>query len=229
MSINQSGFCKKHSTITAVLKVLNDLVRSLDGKHHRACLFIDLTTAFDTVNHNILLDRLRSVGLSDNVVSWFNTYLKGRTQCVQVDGIKSDLLGVGKGDPQGSVLGPLLFIIYINCLDVNIDKARFHFYADDTVIYCSAPTKQQALVDLQSTFDIIQARFFTLKLVLNVEKTKFMWLSNSRNSLDGSVVLRTLQGKLIALVSEYKYLGIIIDDKLRFDSYINYLRLKLKK
>ncbi len=70
---------------------------------------------------------------------------------------------------------------------------------------------------------------FTLKLVLNVEKTKFMWLSNSRNSLDGSVVLRTLQGKLIALVSEYKYLGIIIDDKLRFDSYMNYLRLKLKK
>ncbi len=87
-------------------------------------------------------------------------------------------------------------------------------------IYCSAPTKQQALVDLQS---IIQARFFTLKLVLNVEKTKFMWLSNSRNSLDGSVV------KSSSLVSAYKYLGIIIDDKLRFDSYMNYLRLKLKK
>ncbi len=135
------------------------------------------------MNHNILLDRLRSVGLSDNVVSWFtftftfmhladafiqsdlqlhsgytfslvymfNTYLKGRTQCVQVDGIKSDLLGVGTGVPQGSVLGPLLFIIYINCLDVNIDNTRFHFYANDTVIYCSAPTKQQALVDLQST------------------------------------------------------------------------------
>ncbi len=87
-------------------------------------------------------------------------------------------------------------------------------------IYCSAPTKQQALVDLQS---IIQARFFTLKLVLNVEKTTFMWLSNSRNSLDGSVV------KSSSLVSEYKYLGIIIDDKLRFDSYINYLRFKVEE
>ncbi len=135
-----SGFCKKHSTIKAVLKVLNYLVRSLDGIHHCACLFIDLTKAFDTVNHNILLDRLRSVGLSDSVVSWFNTYLKGRTQCVQVEGIKSDLLGV----PQGSVLGPLLFIIYIyiNCLNVNIVNARFHFYANDTchLLFCSYKT-----------------------------------------------------------------------------------------
>ncbi len=137
------------------------------------------------------------------------------------------LIGSGYGSPPRICIGAI--IIYINRLDVNIDNARFHFYADDTVIYCSAPTKQQALGDLQSAFDIIQARFFTLKLVLNVEKTKFMWLSNSRNSLDGSVVLRTLQGKLIALVSEYKYLGIIIDDTLRFNSYINYLRLKLKK
>ncbi len=97
------------------------------------------------------------------------------------------LIGSGHGSPPRICIGAI--IIYINCLDVNIDNARFHFYADDTVIYCSAPTKQQALGDLQSAFDIIQARFFTLKLVLNVEKTKFMWLSNSRNSLDGFVVL----------------------------------------
>ncbi len=119
-------------------------------------------------------------------------------------------IGSGYGSSPRICIGAIIiYYIYINSLDVNIDNARFHFYADDTVIYCSAPTKQQALVDLQSVFDIIQARFFfTLKLVLNVEKTKCMWLSNSRNSLDGSVVLRTLQGKLIALVSEYKYLGI---------------------
>ncbi len=83
-----------------------------------------------------------------------------------------------------------IIIYYINCLDVNINNARFHFYADDTVIYSSAPSQQQALGHVKSAFDIIQARFFTLKLVLNVEKTKFMWLSNSRNSLDSSVVLK---------------------------------------
>ncbi len=100
------------------------------------------------MDHEILLNRLRCVGLSENVVLWFNAYLKGRTQCVQVEGCKSDSLDVVKGVLQGSVLGPLLFTIYINCLD----KASFHFYADDTVIYCSAPTKQEALSDLQTGF-----------------------------------------------------------------------------
>ncbi len=76
------------------------------------------------------------------------------------------------------MLGPLLFSIYINCLDFNIDKARFHFYADDTIVYCSAPSKQQSVTALQSVFDIIQNRFRALKLVLNVEKTKCMLFSN---------------------------------------------------
>ncbi len=184
LSSNQSGFCKGHSTTTATLKVLNDIVESLDNKQHCVCLFIDLSKAFDTVDHNILLDRLRWVGLSEHVMLWFTAYLKGRNQCVQVEGVRSDLLEVVKGVPQGSVLGPLLFSIYINCLDFNIDKARFHLYADDTIVYCSAPSKQQSVTALQSVFDIIQNRFCALKLVLNVEKTKCMLFSNFRTSLE---------------------------------------------
>ncbi len=119
------------------MKVLNDLLGSLDEKRHCACLFIDLTKACDTVDHEILLNRLSCVGLSDNAVLSLNAYLKGRTQCVQVEGCKSELLDVVKGVPQGSVLGPL-FTIYINCVDVNIDKASFHFYTDDTVLlFCT--------------------------------------------------------------------------------------------
>ncbi len=127
------------------------------------------------------------------------------------------------------MLGPLLFSIYINCLDFNIDNARFHFYADYTIVYCSAPSKQQSVTALQSVFDIIQNRFRALKLVLNVEKTKCMLFSNSRTSLENSIVLQTSQGSQVTSVSEYKYLGIIIDNKLRFSSHIKYLSKKLKK
>ncbi len=83
--------------------------------------------------------------------------------------------------------------------------------------------------DLQTVFDIIQARFYTLKLVLHVEKMKFMLLSNSRYTSDSSIVLRTLQGNLMTLVSEYKYLGIIIDNTIIFSSHINYLKQKLRQ
>ncbi len=93
-------------------------------------------------------------------------------------------------------------------------------YADDTIVYCSAPSKQQSVTALKSVFDIIQNRFCALKLVLNVEKTKCMLFSNSRTSLENSIVLQTSQGSQVTSVSEYKYLGIIIDNKLRFGSHI---------
>jgi len=114
-------------------------------------------------------------------------------------------------------------------LDFNIENTRFHFYADDTIIYCSDPSEQQSVAFLQSAFDIIQNRFCALKLVVNEKKTKCMLFSNSKISTENSISLLTLQGNLITSVSEYKYLGIIIDNTLRFGSHINYLRQNLKK
>lgn len=115
------------------MKVLNDIVSLIDNSDFCASLFIDLSKAFDTVDHEILLHRLKSVGLSSNVIIWFKSYLSGRTHCVQTEGKLSDSLVIVKVVPQGSVLGPLLFTIYINSLDY------------DSVMSCSASSGQQAL------------------------------------------------------------------------------------
>ncbi len=127
----QSGFRKKHSTSTAIIKVLNDLMVSLDNKDHSAALFIDLSKAFDFVDHEILKQRLLGVGLSVNTVGWFVNYLSDRSQCINIEGITSSTRNVKIGVPQGSVLGPLLFILYINNIGNNFAHSSFHLYADD--------------------------------------------------------------------------------------------------
>lgn len=224
----QSGFRKKHSTTTAALKVVNDFIDFLDKKQHCAALFIDLSKAFDTVDHAILKQRLLSVGLSEQTVCWFENYLSGRSQCVQADGLTSSPLSISKGVPQGSVLGPLLFILYINNLDQNVSNANFHFYADDTVIYCSASTPNQALCQLQLAFDTVQRTLFDLKLVLNDDKTKLMLFSNAKSMSRNLLPITTSQGSEIESVSQFKYLGILIDDSLSFKPHIQHLVKKIK-
>lgn len=231
MSDFQSGFRKQHSTTKAALKVLNDFIESVDNKEHCAALFIDLSKAFDTVDHTILIQRLMDIGLSKHTIGWFNNYLSNRTQCVQAEGFISGSLNVTKGVPQWSVLGPLLFTIYINNIDHNVHNVKFHYYADDTVIYSSASTPNQALSQLQFAFDIVQRNLFELKLVLNVDKTKFMLFSKSKPiSKNNLLPITTSQGSEIEFVSQYRYLGILIDDALSFGPHVEQLvkRLKVK-
>lgn len=112
----QSGFRKQHSAISAALKMINDIAGALDNRKICAVLFIDLSKAFDTVDHGILVNSLVSIGLSKRSVDWFANYLSGRTQSVRKTGSVSSFLPISKGVPQGSVLGPILFSIYINKL-----------------------------------------------------------------------------------------------------------------
>ena len=171
------------------------------------------------MDHPILIQQLINIGFSDHTVGLFVNYLTDRTQATQFDGFTSDILTVRKGVPQGSVLGPLLFTLYINSLRQNFPIAAFYFYADGIVIYCCAFTLRKAFEHMQSAFDRVQAQLCQLKLFLNAEKTKHMVFSNSKKKVLNLQIL-TSQGNEIEVVSTYKYLGFMIDDHITFKTHI---------
>ena len=148
----QSAYRKGHSTETALLRVHNDIVSAIDKGHGVFLVLLDLSTAFDTVDHDILLSFLNThVGLRGNVLNLFRSYLSGRTQRVLVDGVLSELCELHYGVPQGSVLGPIEFCTYTLPLGaiLRYHKLSYHIYADDTQIYCSFNIKEPQ-VDLDT-------------------------------------------------------------------------------
>ena len=154
---------------------MNDVIAALDNKQHCATLFVDLSKAFDTVDHHLLLHKLSLIGFDHMNLEWFKSFLTGRSQCVKVGKITSLFLDIDKGVPQGSVLGPLLFIIYINEIASTLTPlCQVHLYADDTVLYCSASHIDSAKNRLQLSFHMLEKQLSDLKLVLNCAKTKWI-------------------------------------------------------
>ena len=130
----QSGFRSHHSVLTSLLHCTNDLYLNLDKGQYTSVTFIDLKKAFDTVDHQILLQKLRVYGIEGEEYLWFLSYLKNRKQCCKVNGRVSHLDDIKYGVPQGSCLGPLLFLIYINDLPLSLKFSKVNMYADDTFI-----------------------------------------------------------------------------------------------
>ena len=147
----QSGFRSGHSTTAAAMAVVNYIINALDKKQHCAALFVGLSKAFDSVDHELLLARLRNIGLSEGTVNCFRNYLSDRTQCVYTDNQKSSYLEINRGVPQGSILAPVLFSICSN----GMQPAKLHLYADDKVIYSCAPSLVQAVEELQTAFQTL--------------------------------------------------------------------------
>lgn len=172
LSPHQSGFRTNHSTIAATSLILNDIVSAVDDHKYCAALFVDLSKAFDTVDHSLLLERLSSIGCDPIAQRWFHNYLSGRQQCVKAGNAQSAFLMLTKGVPQGSVLGPILFTIYINDIVQALNTCRVHLYADDTILYCWADSIQLVIDKLQFSFGILQEAPTGLKLTLNAEKNK---------------------------------------------------------
>ena len=127
-----------HSVVSCLLKCTNDWYFNIDRGKYTAMIFIDLKKAFDTVDHEILLDKMHHYGIDGLEHQWFSSYLHNRRQCCKVNGVTSDTAEINIGVPQGSCLGPLLFLLYINDLPFALRKAHATMYADDTAISYSS-------------------------------------------------------------------------------------------
>ncbi len=175
----QSGFCKNHSTETALLKVTNDILVAADSGECTFLVLLDLSAAFDSVDHDIWINRLHNLaGLSGAVLKWFTSYLSGRSFSVYANQVMSDITEMSCGVPQGSVLGPILFLLYrfpLGQLIRQVSNVSYHFYADDIQLYCSFKMSEfDKLTSLLTCLNSIKEWLNNNYLQFNSEKTEIL-------------------------------------------------------
>ena len=173
---SQYGFRSRHSTQHATLEILNDILSNFDKGQFTFCLFIDLKKAFDTVNYDILLSKLKNYGFRGVVNDWFKSYLIGRRQYTTINGYISDSPRTLCGVPQGSVLGTLLFLLYINDLYKSSNKLQFYLFADDTSLtYANGDLKKLETEINEELFKVCSSLVVN-KLTLNIKKTNYRYI-----------------------------------------------------
>lgn len=170
---------QRRSTTVALLAVVNDINKSFESKQPVCAVFFDLKKAFDSVPHRCLLEKLQKIGLNDYLLRWIFNYLHGRFQCVRVNGSTSAKSFVISGVPQGSVLGPLLFNIYVNGIfDLNLaNDAILSLFADDIILY-KPITSHQDFSLLQDDINAIFQWSVQQHLTFNIAKCKYMIFSS---------------------------------------------------
>jgi hypothetical protein len=211
----QSGYRRNHSTETALLKVLSDLHTAMDQGRVSLLAALDLTAAFDSVDHNTLLQRLHiSFGLSGTVLDWFSSFLHSRSTRVSHNHCISTALPMEYGVPQGSVLGPILFLVYISDIAsiVKLHNINVHLFADDILLYHSAQSESASILgeNISACIDSISLYLSSNRLLLNSSKTQVMWCFSPRCRLPPSAQIRVCNN-IISPSTTIKYLGFHID------------------
>ena len=171
---SQFGFRKDKSTQHSLIEIVEEIRSSMERKNYGCGVFIDLKKAFDTVNHSILINKLEHYGIRETSLDWFKSYLNNRHQFVSFNGHFSDYKVMTCGVPQGSVLGPLLFLIYINDLPNISQNLKFYLFADDTNIYYEAPNLSDLQITLNDELKKLSEWLRVNRLSLNVSKTNFV-------------------------------------------------------
>ncbi|KAL5258808.1 hypothetical protein ACHWQZ_G009312 [Mnemiopsis leidyi] len=231
---NQYGFRKNHSTNHALNFSVNYVESCLKKKQHVLGIFIDLSKAFDTVPHQELLSKLENYGIRGNANNLISSYLSDRFQYVSVLGEDSEKLPVVYGVPQGSCLGPLLFIIYINDISRTTELGKFVLFADDTNIFVADNCKKRVYEKANRILHLVHLYMKCNLLHINIKKCCYIHFEPSRpnaesNSSEGEDEnVLALNSTVIKRVNEAKFLGVIIDEKLKWTAHVKALNAKLK-
>ena len=221
----QYGFRNGKSTSDAILKFTDKCYDALNNKKSIISIYLDFSKAFDTINHQLLCSKLDKYGFRGNINSWFKSYLNNRKQYVCIDKSKSSPKDINFGVPQGSILGPLLFILYINdmwkCTQLNL----IHF-ADDSTAFMSFSNPVSICSSINSELNNIDVWVRANQLSLNASKTTYSIFSSKKLNLSSNITIRNVN---IERSRCQKFLGVLLDENLNFQSHINSVRLKVSR
>ena len=220
ISIDQSAFLKYHNTQTALHRCIDDWVDNISCNTLTGICSFDIKKCFDTIDHCLLLKKLHLYGIKDGELEWFNSYLSDRKQFVKCNNVISEPRVLSVGVPQGSVLGPLLFVIFINDINQHVALGTTNLFADDTLIYVCGNNVDDVNRRLQNSVTEVAKWYKSNNIVINAEKSCTMLVKPQKCIIDGSELNVYIDDCNIENVLCMKYLGLEIDETLTWNNYI---------
>nr|CAH7713322.1 unnamed protein product [Callosobruchus chinensis] len=221
----QYGFLRNSSTLSTAVDFINEVSKTLDNRMIAVVVYIDLKKAFDVVSFDILVNKLKKIGFTGEMLNLIRTFIEGRKQFVSLDNVASEIKSNSYGVPQGSVLGPLLYSLYVLSLKNVKLKARYFTFADDTVLVYTGINENELCMEINSDLQKYVDWLYGNKLKININKTKYMVFKQKNKQVQNINIY--INNTPLEQVSKIKYLGLVVDDKLSWTQHINKINDKI--